>query len=228
MEEKLIYKKIADVLADVEAVGKDQRVSSGPAKFNFRGIDQVYNALNPLMSKHKIFSASEILSEREEKITSRSGNGGTRAIVKYRYTFFAEDGSKVSTEVIGEGMDYGDKAYNKAAAVAHKYALTQIFCIPYDDMPDPDKQTHAVKPQNQTRRPQNRGQHNELLPLNHRGFVISFGTYKGKPIGQVDIELLKVEVERIEEEARKREKNIDPRGPVADLIKRVETLAGLR
>ena len=42
--------------------------------------------------------------------------------------------------MIGEGMDSGDKAANKAMAVALKYALTQMLLLPYDEV-DPDGDT---------------------------------------------------------------------------------------
>ena len=57
-----------------------------------------------------------------------------------KYTFFASDGSNFETTVI-EGMDSGDKAANKAMAVAHKYALLQALCIT-EDMVDPDREAH--------------------------------------------------------------------------------------
>ena len=38
-------------------------------------------------------------------------------------------------------MDSGDKATNKAMAIAMKYALFQVFCIPTDEMKDPDGET---------------------------------------------------------------------------------------
>ena len=58
------------------------------------------------------------------------------------YTLYAEDGSSVSAVVIGEGMDSGDKATNKAMAIAYKYAMFQIFSIPTEETaPDVDKDT---------------------------------------------------------------------------------------
>ena len=35
-------------------------------------------------------------------------------------------------------MDTGDKATNKAMAIAYKYACFQVFCIPTSDIADPD------------------------------------------------------------------------------------------
>ena len=48
--------------------------------------------------------------------------------------------------VIGEGMDSGDKATNKAMAIAYKYACFQTFCIPTEEMKDPDSECHEVAP----------------------------------------------------------------------------------
>ena len=38
-------------------------------------------------------------------------------------------------------MDSGDKASNKAMAIAFKYACFQVFCIPTEEMKDPDAET---------------------------------------------------------------------------------------
>lgn len=38
-------------------------------------------------------------------------------------------------------MDSGDKATNKAMAIAFKYACFQVFCIPTEEMKDPDAET---------------------------------------------------------------------------------------
>ena len=35
-------------------------------------------------------------------------------------------------------MDSGDKATNKAMSIAYKYACFQVFCIPTEEMMDPD------------------------------------------------------------------------------------------
>ena len=63
-----------------------------------------------------------------------------------KYTFYAEDGTFVTAVVIGEGMDSGDKATNKAMSIAFKYALFQIFCIPTEEMADPDSESPEPAP----------------------------------------------------------------------------------
>ena len=47
---------------------------------------------------------------------------------------------------IGEGMDSGDKATNKAMAIAFKYACFQVFCIPTEEMNDPDSESPEAQP----------------------------------------------------------------------------------
>ena len=41
-------------------------------------------------------------------------------------------------------MDSGDKATNKAMSIAFKYACFQVFCIPTEEMVDPDAECHEV------------------------------------------------------------------------------------
>ena len=45
-------------------------------------------------------------------------------------------------------MDSGDKATNKAMSIAFKYACFQVFCIPTEEMIDPDSECHEVVPSN--------------------------------------------------------------------------------
>lgn len=129
-----IYEVISAVMEDCGAVGKD---SMNPQQhYKYRGIDAVMNALNPAMRKHKLFVAPEVLEQtREERQTSKGGLL-IYSIVKVKYTFWTTDGSSVSATVIGEGMDSGDKATNKAMSAAFKYALFQVFCIPTEEMKD--------------------------------------------------------------------------------------------
>lgn len=117
--------------------------------YNFRGIDDMYNALNPLLAAAKIFFAPEIIStEREERATK---NWGVLiyTVLTMRFTAYAEDGSSVSTITIGEAMDSWDKSANKAMSTAYKYALMQIFCIPTIEEKDTEYQTHEVVPKQQ-------------------------------------------------------------------------------
>ena len=131
-----IYKAIGEVMKDVGAVGKD---SKNPQQgYRYRGIDAVMNALQPAMIKHGIFVVPSVMEEhREERQTSRGGLL-IYSVLKIKYTFYAEDGTSIEAIVVGEGMDSGDKATNKALSVGFKYACFQVFCIPTEEMIDPE------------------------------------------------------------------------------------------
>lgn len=134
MAEAKIYKAIANVMKDVGAVGKD---SKNPQQgYKYRGIDAVMNALQPAMIKHGIFVVPSVIEQtREERRTSKGGLL-IYSVLKISYRFYAEDGSYVESVVVGEGMDSGDKATNKALSVGFKYACFQVFCIPTEEMID--------------------------------------------------------------------------------------------
>ena len=93
------------------------------------------------MIKNKVFAVPEVLEMTREERQTKSGGNLMFSICKMRYTFYAEDGSSVQAVVIGDGMDSGDKATNKAMAIAFKYACFQTFCIPTEEMSDPDAET---------------------------------------------------------------------------------------
>ena len=137
----LIYKKIIEVMADINAIGKDRR--NQQQGFQFRGIDDVMNELHSSLAKCGVFVLPKVLEET--RTTGKTSRGGdmfyTR--LKINFGFYAEDGSHVDAVVIGEAMDTGDKASNKALSIGLKYAMLQVFCIPTEDEKDPD----AVSPQ---------------------------------------------------------------------------------
>ena len=129
---------MAAIMAEAKAIGKESR--NNQQGFNFRGIDAVMNHLHPIFSKHGVIVLPEVLGERTEERQTKSGGHLLYRILTVKFSFVAADGSSVSSVVIGEGMDSGDKAANKAMAVALKYALTQMLLLPYDEV-DPDAET---------------------------------------------------------------------------------------
>lgn len=138
-----IYESICKVMEDVGAISKDKRNTSG-SPFLYRGIDDVMNALNPAMVKNKIFAVPEVLEQSREDRMTNKGNNIIYSICRIKYTFYAEDGSNVAAVVIGEAFDTGDKATNKAMSIAFKYACFQVFCIPTEEMQDPDAESHEL------------------------------------------------------------------------------------
>lgn len=134
-----IYESITRIMEDIPAIGKDK--TNTQQHFKFRGIDDVMNVMQPILAKHKVFVVPQVLEQtREERVSSKGGNL-IYSICKIKFIFYAEDGTSIEAITTGEGMDSGDKATNKAMAIAFKYALFQVFCIPTEEMPDPDQET---------------------------------------------------------------------------------------
>lgn len=153
MEGKQIYELIGKAMADIGAIGKND--TNKQQGFKYRGIDAVMNALNPVMQKYGLFVTPEVINQTREERQTNNGGRLLYSILTMRYTMYAPDGSSVSSVVIGEGMDSGDKASNKAMSVAFKYAMFQLFCIPTEDFTDPDAETPPPsKPKQTEARPQ--------------------------------------------------------------------------
>jgi len=141
-KKELIYEKILAIMADIKVIGKKrQNVAQG---YSFRGVDDVYNELHDIFVKHKVFTVPTVLDTHHEERTSKKGSVLIYRIYKVRYTFYAEDGSSVEAIIVGEGMDTGDKAGNKALSVAHKYVLLQMLLIPTDESKDPEDESHQI------------------------------------------------------------------------------------
>ena len=139
-----IYTAVNKVMKEIGAIGKTSKNTQ--QGFMFRGIDAVMNGIQPALVNNGIFIVPEILEQTREERQTKSGNNLIYSVCKIKYTFYAQDGSSIEAVVIGEGMDSGDKATNKAMSIAFKYACFQVFCIPTEEMVDPDAECHEVKP----------------------------------------------------------------------------------
>lgn len=143
-----IHELIGKAMKKIGAIGKDSNATnmSGKLMYKFRGIDAVYNALNPVMAELGLFVCPEVMDQKREE--RRTANGGLLiySILTVKFTVYAPDGSSVEMTITGEGMDSGDKSSNKAMSAALKYAMFQLFMIPTEEMKDPDADVYDVAP----------------------------------------------------------------------------------
>lgn len=142
-----VYGAITDVVARIAKQGISKDRSNQQQNYKFRGIDDVYNALSGCLSEARLCILPRVL--RREVTERASQRGGTLfyVVLDVEFDFVsAEDGSKHTVAVIGEAMDSGDKATNKAMSAAYKYACLQTFCIPTEGDNDADATTHEVAP----------------------------------------------------------------------------------
>jgi hypothetical protein len=145
-----VYAAIRDVMADIGQTGIAKGRKNQQQGYNFRGIDDVYNELNSLLSKHSLVIVPRILTR--DVVERQTQKGGALFYVTVEAEFdliSAKDGSKHTVRTLGEAMDSGDKATNKAMSAAYKYAAMMLFCIPTEGDNDADFQTHDVAPSRQ-------------------------------------------------------------------------------
>jgi hypothetical protein len=143
-ETKLIYKKIGEILKEIEPVTKEK--TNTQQNYKFRGIEDAMNMLSPILAKHGVFPTTEKVEDvLSENVQSKSGSAGYHYVRRYTFHFYAEDGSFVSTMADGEAIDYGDKSSNKAYSTAYREALWKLFIVPFaaDDIENTD---HDLKP----------------------------------------------------------------------------------
>ena len=142
-----IYKAINAVQTELSTIGitKDRTNSQGSG-YKFRGIDDVYNAIAPLLAKHGLCILPRVLNRECVERSSKAGAALFYVTVEVEFDFVAaEDGSKHTVKTFGEAMDSSDKATNKAMSAAYKYAAFQAFSIPTESDNDADAFTHVVQ-----------------------------------------------------------------------------------
>jgi hypothetical protein len=138
-----IYKALTEINKGITAIGKNR--TNQQQGFKFRGIDDVMNELHSLFAENEVIILPEVLKIDSTERTNKSGGILFCVKVSVRFDFVHSSGEKASCILVGEAMDSGDKAVNKAMSIALKYALLQMFLIPTEEDKDPDTATHEVK-----------------------------------------------------------------------------------
>jgi hypothetical protein len=148
VETPKVYEAIAGVMAELARAGiAKKRTNTQGSGFKFRGIDDILNALGPMMPRHGITVFPRILEREQVERQSKSGGVLFFVSVKAAFDFVAvADGSVRAVEVFGEAMDSSDKATSKAMSIAWKNAAILTFQIPVEGENDADATTHQVKP----------------------------------------------------------------------------------
>lgn len=136
-----IYGALAKVMAEVGVVGKAKK--NAQQGYQFRGIDDVVAHVQHVMAAQGVVVVPRVVGREREMVSTKSG--GTMASVRLvvDHVFYAQDGSSVTCTTLGEAMDSGDKASNKAMSAALKYALTQTLLIPTYET---DRDTEEASP----------------------------------------------------------------------------------
>lgn len=140
-----IFDAIVGAMSDIGAIGKNRK--NDQQNYNFRGIDDIYNALQPALIKRGIVVVPKVVNTHREERASKKGGLLIYTTLTVEFTFYcAEDGSSVTACTIGEGMDSGDKSANKAMSAAYKYAIFQTLAVPTEEHVDSEKDSPEPAP----------------------------------------------------------------------------------
>lgn len=150
---KDIHDAINQIYGKVGYVQKKGKVDMGGNRsYKFAGEAEFIAAIRPEMTALGIYqhphSTQVISNERIE--SEKEWNGKLtksyqfRVVINTIYRFVhSPTGTYIDVPAFGEGMDSGDKSFNKAMTGANKYALRQLFMIETGDDPD----NHASAPE---------------------------------------------------------------------------------
>jgi len=140
-----IYRAIVNISGELAKSGIAKNQRNLQQGYAFRGIDAIYNALAPLLAQYRVAVIPRVLSRTVTERGTRGGGVLFSVVVEAEFDFVsAADGSRATVRMVGEAMDSGDKATNKAMSAAYKYAALQTFCIPTEGDNDADTTTHEV------------------------------------------------------------------------------------
>ena len=140
-----VYAAIAGVMADLASTGIAKEQRNNAQNYQFRGIDDVYNALAPILSSRGLVILPRVMARDVKERTSARGGIMLHVSVDVEYDIVSsEDGSRHTVRSAGEAMDSGDKATNKALSAAYKYMAFQTFCIPTEGENDADFESPEI------------------------------------------------------------------------------------
>ena len=129
-------------------VGKDKTVEG--KNYKYRSIDGVMNGISSVLSAVGLVIAPRYERHSIEEVTISLKLGpqkNFRVIVCAEFDFISKfDGSTHAIKTFGEAMDQGDKATNKAMALAYKYAVCLALCIPTEGIDDGESDIYGQEP----------------------------------------------------------------------------------
>lgn len=141
---RTVLKALVQVQADIAKAGIQKNQENTYDRYKFRGIDDVLNALAPILAKHGVLIIPSMTECELRAVATAKGGTMTHAKAWVDYTIYDAEGDSITHRFCGEAIDRGDKAINKAATAAYKYFLFEALCIPVQGTPDADSESHEA------------------------------------------------------------------------------------
>ncbi len=122
-----------------QEAGVLQAKQAGGVPFAFRGIDATINHLAEHLDKYGVIYTARVVEKDTsfrafvDKDGAPNGKGITQTDILVEYTFWAPDGSFLTTQAAGLAQDYADRSAAQAQSVALRVALLQLFHLPTNE-----------------------------------------------------------------------------------------------
>jgi len=143
-EPPTVHQALTAVMAEVGAIGKGRR--NAQQGFDFRGVDDVMNALHAPLARHGILIVPSVLERLSETRQTAKGSGMNVVHLHVAFSIHGPAGDEVTGSAWGEAMDSADKATGKAHSMALKTFLLETFMVPTEDLEDADATSEPAAP----------------------------------------------------------------------------------
>lgn len=121
------------VSREIGPIAKDRRVTSGPAKFNFRGIDDVLQAIHDSMARWGVSFIPTGFTMLDNTVgTTKSGGAQQHLLGTVHFRITGPRGDGFDAAVVAEAQDTSDKSASKLMSMAYKYLAFQVLSIPVE------------------------------------------------------------------------------------------------
>lgn len=132
--------RLMHVMRKLGAIAKSR--NNDVQKFQYRGVDDVFNELHQHCAEAGIMPRIELDSVEQRERTTAKGGTSLHYVLRCRINWVAEDGQETNPVLwVGEASDTGDKGIGKAQQYALKMYLLEVFLIPTNENSDPDAQS---------------------------------------------------------------------------------------
>jgi hypothetical protein len=194
MSDTSLYRKLSEVVAEVEGVAKDGR--NAFHNYDYTTAETLLRALRKPLSARKVMLLSSVTDIGEREIRTAKGGASTITTVRVQFTFVdSETGEKHACEWAGQGDDPADKGLGKAYTNAIKTFLREQFLIPQGDDPEADSKTDARAAE---RAPSN-GQKKKPSPLSDSNRAKVLKAFADAGINDLTLYFTAVGLERVED-----------------------------
>ena len=147
MENKLILKKLHNVMTAISYIQKDK--VNEFHRYSYASEEVIKKALHKEFVAQGIMFFMDILENivHDKQIETKSGRRDTSITgIKVKYSFVdVESGEYIQGTFAGTGEDTGDKGLYKAITGAIKYILTTTFLIPTGNDPENEETSGREK-----------------------------------------------------------------------------------